>query len=54
MTDPDGASAQGNVNVTVSPVNDPPVLVVIPPIAFDEDGTFLLDLQLYVNDVDDT
>ncbi len=54
VTDPDGASAQGKVNVTVSPVNDPPVLEDIPPIAFDEDGTFSLDLQQYVNDVDDT
>jgi len=52
--DPDSASAEAEISVKVTPVNDPPVLEDIPPIAFDEDSSISLDLSGYVSDVDDT
>ena len=40
--------------VTVNPVNDPPVLAGIPDVTFDEDEQFDLDLDAFVNDVDNS
>jgi hypothetical protein len=51
-SDRGGLSANGTVNVTVSPVNDPPILRSIPAVAFDEDQSSSLNLTEYVSDVD--
>jgi len=54
VADPGGLSAQTTVTVTVTPVNDPPVLRTVPPVAFDEDGSTTLALTDFVSDPDNT
>jgi hypothetical protein len=44
-----------NVSITVTPVNDPPVVSDIPNVTFPEDGSdSSIDLDNYVSDVDNT
>ncbi len=52
--DSDGGQAVAEVPVTVTPVNDVPVLRNIPAVAFKEDETATINLGQYVTDVDDT
>jgi len=54
VTDPGALSASGTVQVTVNPVNDPPLLRAIPPVTFDEDGSARVTLTDYVTDPDNT
>lgn len=51
VTDPDGASASTSFEYTVNPVNDPPLLSVIPDQAIDED-TATEAIPFAVGDVD--
>ncbi len=46
-------TASDTFAVTVTPVNDPPV-VVLPNITFQEDSVFTLDLDNFANDVDNS
>ncbi len=53
-TDPGGLSHSAQVAVTVNPVNDAPVCMLIGLVHFDEDGSDTsIDLDDYVSDVDD-
>ncbi len=53
VEDDSGAiSNTATVTVTIRSINDPPVLVNIPDIDFDEDGNYILPLNPYVTDVD--
>ena len=51
-TDPAGAFALGYLLVDVIPVNDPPVFRPIPDQVRSEGGSWILDLRLYITDVD--
>ncbi|MFC1718911.1 PKD domain-containing protein, partial [Candidatus Poribacteria bacterium] len=52
-TDPDGLSGSDSMTVTVTPVNDAPVISDIPDVAFVEDGSDgSIDLDDYVDNVD--
>jgi hypothetical protein len=51
-TDPTGALQQDLILVSVLPVNDPPMLMPIPPQYGNESERWVLDLKPYVNDVD--
>lgn len=54
-SDPEGLTATDSAAFTVIPVNDPPVLSVIPGQTIDEDTAFEnISLTPYVTDVDDT
>ncbi len=53
VTDPGGLTATAAVSVTVTPVNDTPVLSPLPAVRFDEDGRETLNLNALVADVDD-
>ncbi|MCK5734616.1 MAG: right-handed parallel beta-helix repeat-containing protein, partial [Candidatus Latescibacteria bacterium] len=52
MTDPEGGKDETTMNLTVTSVNDAPVIGVLPPVSFAEDGSFVLSLDDYVSDVD--
>ena len=55
VTDPDNLSDSDTIIVTVTPVNDPPVVEGIPDVTFPEDGSdSSIDLDDYVTDVDNT
>ncbi|MGH7450612.1 MAG: tandem-95 repeat protein, partial [bacterium] len=41
VVDPCGASASDTIQVTITPVNDPPVLAAVPGLRFDEDKSLL-------------
>jgi hypothetical protein len=51
-TDPTGALQQDLVMVTVLPVNDPPKISAIPPQYGNESERWVLNLESYINDVD--
>jgi subtilase family serine protease len=54
-TDPGGLSGRDTMLLTVMPVNDPPVLSMLPDTSFNEDDTLIFPLSLwysYVEDVD--
>lgn len=53
-TDPGGLFAQTQIRVTVTTVNDAPVVRQLPPVAFDEDGSSTVRLFDFVSDVDNT
>ncbi|PJF34234.1 MAG: hypothetical protein CUN57_00020, partial [Phototrophicales bacterium] len=50
--DVQGGRDSTDITVTVTPVNDPPVVSTIPNVEFPEDGQFVLDLAPYVTDPD--
>jgi hypothetical protein len=55
VTDACGASASDTIQVTVTPVNDPPVISALPPITFNEDDSLLYSIRNwfdYVTDAD--
>jgi len=52
--DPDNERASATFAVTVRPVNDPPALRAIPPVAFREDESATLRLTEFVTDPDNT
>ena len=52
VTDPQGASDSDNVKVTVTEVNDAPVITDIPDVTFPEGSCESLDLDDYVSDPD--
>jgi hypothetical protein len=52
--DPDKERATTSFGVTVAPVNDPPILKVLPQVAFNEDESTTLTLTEYVTDPDNT
>jgi len=54
VTDPDRLQDDVSFPVTVTPVNDAPVLAEIPIVAFDEDSAATLKLTDYVSDPDNT
>lgn len=45
-------SASDTFVVTVTPVNDPPAISGLPDLSFPEDGSYILDLDEWVNDLD--
>jgi len=51
-TNPTRASVTDTVQISVWPVNDPPVIDPIPDIVMDEDSEFFFDLSSYINDID--
>jgi alpha-tubulin suppressor-like RCC1 family protein len=42
------------VSVTVTPVNDAPVIILPNSFTFEEDGSLIVDLSLYAHDIDNT
>ncbi|MBS3789638.1 MAG: DNRLRE domain-containing protein, partial [Candidatus Thermoplasmatota archaeon] len=52
VQDPDGLSDYTIVEVTVEPVNDPPVLSGVPDIECNEGEDYVLDMSPYVSDID--
>ncbi|MGQ9609221.1 MAG: Ig-like domain-containing protein [bacterium] len=55
VTDPDNLSDSDTIIVTVTPVNDPPIVEGIPDVTFPEDGSDnSIDLDDYIVDVDNT
>jgi len=54
VTDPGMLSDSEDMLVTVTPVNDAPVISDIPDVEFDENSCFELDLDYYVSDPDNT
>ncbi|MDZ7289723.1 MAG: Ig-like domain-containing protein [candidate division KSB1 bacterium] len=56
VTDLCGASASDTIQVTVTPVNDPPVIASMPELTFNEDDSLLYPIRnwfAYVTDPDD-
>ncbi len=53
VTDETGLSDQTTLTVTVTPVNDPPVLSGLPSLNLTQDTTVSVDMQPYLFDVDD-
>jgi hypothetical protein len=51
-TNPTRASVTDTVQISIWPVNDPPVIDSIPDIVMDEDSEFFFDLSSYINDID--
>ncbi|MCK6621885.1 MAG: tandem-95 repeat protein [Calditrichaceae bacterium] len=50
-----GIRDTAQVLITVLPVNDPPAITpALPPVSFPEDGSYFLNLDAYVQDVDNT
>ncbi|MCH7613924.1 MAG: T9SS type A sorting domain-containing protein, partial [Candidatus Marinimicrobia bacterium] len=54
LSDPDGATSQDTILLTISPENDPPVISAIPRFEVTENQFMKLDFADYVTDVDDT
>ncbi len=52
VTDPGGLSARGTVPVTVTSVNDPPVISRLSPVSFNEDESAAVDLAPFGSDPD--
>jgi hypothetical protein len=55
VTDPCGKSASDTIQVTVTPVNDPPVISALPALIFNEDDSLLYPIRNwfdYVTDAD--
>ncbi|MFH1007398.1 MAG: tandem-95 repeat protein [Candidatus Latescibacterota bacterium] len=52
VTDPAGGKDDTSLNLTVQSVNDAPVIGVMDPVSFAEDGSFVLSLDNAVSDVD--
>ena len=51
-TNPTRASVTDTVQISVWPVNDPPVIDSIPNIVMDEDTELFFDVSSYINDID--
>ncbi len=54
LSDPDGATSQDTMLLTITPENDPPVIDSIPRFDVTENQFLKLDFADYVSDVDDT
>jgi len=54
VSDPDGATSQDSILLTITPENDPPVIDSIPRFDVTENQFLKLDFADYVTDVDDT
>ncbi|MCB0313699.1 MAG: alpha/beta fold hydrolase, partial [Calditrichaeota bacterium] len=52
LEDPYGAIDSDTMLLSILSVNDPPVILDIPPIVFPEDSIYHIDLDQYVTDVD--
>jgi len=53
-TDDSGALVSDIFTVTITPVNDPPILSVPAVVSFPEDNSYTIDLDTVVTDVDDS
>jgi len=54
VSDPDGATSQDTILLTINPENDPPVISLIPRFEVTENQFMKMDFADYATDVDDT